>query len=1009
LIYGGVFGVIVTVSGVLGLLIPRVAGIPAGQRSVFLVSALVVGLATAFAIGLALLLNILHAYQRLPLANGVRVAYWVLLAPSSISAALNGWGVAGLAAAMAGTTAIVCAVALVLAVRLVPDFRPARPSIRYVRQATAYAGAMFAISLSATTAIETSNVIIASFLGIGAVAAYAVALRLTRTLTQFVHKVSDVLFPFYAGMRAADDTSRMRRYFLLTARLELAGGGAVVLLLSFAGLAALRLWVGQQNVVIPSAFALAIVLVALDVVAYPAAVLVTAAGGERSAAVVSLVQAGGGIACALALVRPFGVAGVIGGAVVAQALTTFWWLPAWALRTIKVGWGTYIRSAVMPVLLSLVPAFLLGTATSLVLHSPAVAAAVALLAYGATYLKIGAEAIERSWLQSAWEAVFRLARRYALDGAVMVMFTVFALLLFIDAWRAPFDRVIGLPGDPQLFLWYLRWPAFAVTHGLNPLFSNYIDYPAGINLMWNVSIPLPAALMSPITANLGPVFSYNLALTVGVALSGWTALLALRRYVNSTLAAVAGGLVYAFSPYLLSHAQGHLQASLVMLPPLLLILIDDIFARQQRHPLLSGMALGFVGAAQLLISEEVLAITLLTAVLAVALLIAMHPGEVRRHAAHVLKASAAACIVGLGLAGFPLWMQFFGPRRLGGALQPTTTYSNDFLNLVLPTPTQFLDPPVIQHVVANFTGNVSEWNGYLSIPLLVICVVSAVRSWDRAVVRLTAILGSMLALLSLGTMLHLAGHITPVPVVVFALAAVLLGRWMPARWLAISFALAWAALAVLPLWRNVLPSRIMLAVFLLAGVLVAVFIEQALQMRARGRIVAAGLTLALIAALFPKVPYPASPISVPNFFLVGGDVRAIRHDSVALIVPFARGDEPNAMVWQAASGMWFRMPEGYAYVPDSQTPADVSPGPSATQTLLVAIAKGGQPPLTDAVRVAVLADLGVWRVSSVVVGPMAHQEQAIATIRWLLGQQPVATGGVYFWPDVRTVSQPLTR
>jgi O-antigen/teichoic acid export membrane protein len=75
LIYGGVLAAVLTVSAVLGLLIPRVADIPASQRSVFFVSALVVGLATALAIGMALLLNVLHAYQRLRLANGVRAAY----------------------------------------------------------------------------------------------------------------------------------------------------------------------------------------------------------------------------------------------------------------------------------------------------------------------------------------------------------------------------------------------------------------------------------------------------------------------------------------------------------------------------------------------------------------------------------------------------------------------------------------------------------------------------------------------------------------------------------------------------------------------------------------------------------------------------------------------------------------------------------------------------------------------------------------------------------------------
>ena len=36
----------------------------------------------------------------------------------------------------------------------------------------------------------------------------AIALRLTRGVTGFLHKVPDVLFPFYAGMQAAGDRRR---------------------------------------------------------------------------------------------------------------------------------------------------------------------------------------------------------------------------------------------------------------------------------------------------------------------------------------------------------------------------------------------------------------------------------------------------------------------------------------------------------------------------------------------------------------------------------------------------------------------------------------------------------------------------------------------------------------------------------------------------------------------------------------------------------------------------------
>src|SRR5439155_51356 len=78
---------------------------------------------------------------------------------------------------------------------------------------------------------------------------------------------------------------------------------------------------------------------------------------------------------------------------------------------------------------------------------------------------------------------------------------------------------IGSPGDPPQMMWFLAWSPFALSHGHNPLFSTYIDYPAGFNLLWNCTFPLMAAILAPITAILGPVFSYNVLETLAVGLS----------------------------------------------------------------------------------------------------------------------------------------------------------------------------------------------------------------------------------------------------------------------------------------------------------------------------------------------------------------------------------------------------------------------------------------------------------------------------------------------------------
>jgi hypothetical protein len=512
-------------------------------------------------------------------------------------------------------------------------------------------------------------------------------------------------------------------------------------------------------------------------------------------------------------------------------------------------------------------------------------------------------------------------------------------------------------------------------------------------------MPLVALLMTPITLTLGVVFAYNLALTLGVGLAAWTAFVAIRRWVPSAIAAAAGALLYAFSPYVLSHALGHIQVSLVMLPPLILIVLDEMLIRQQRRPWVSGVALGLLGAAQLLISEEVLASCVLASAIGLPLLVALDPAAARRHASHAARAVVYAGATFLVLAGWPLWIQFFGPQRMGGGLQPTLIYSNDLLNFAVPTAVQWLAPTWAQQITWHFSGNLSEWNGYLGIPLLAVCGLVAMRFWQRPIVLLAVTLGSTLALLSLGGVIHVLGWATLVPVAVFALAFVPFGKVVPVRVLSATFVIAWLALAIAPLFHNLLPARLMLPVFLLAGLLLAVFMQWAMTQPGRRRAMALGVVLAVGVTLFPRLPYWTAPLAAPAFFRASGSVAAIPAGTVALVVPFSRGSEPNAMYWQAESGMRFRMPEGYAYVP-APIPGEVSPVPSATQDLLTAVIKGRHPSLTLKIRAQVLTDLHAWNVRTVIVGPMQHEDEAVALLTQLLGQAPVDAEGVHWWPDV---------
>jgi len=187
-------------------------------------------------------------------------------------------------------------------------------------------------------------------------------------------------------------------------------------------------------------------------------------------------------------------------------------------------------------------------------------------------------------------------------------YTALALIVCAAAWRSPTTVAIGNPLDLPQFLWFLRWYPFAIAHGQSLFLSDYIGYPGGVNLMWNTSIPLLAVLLSPVTVLASPVIALNLLATLGPALSAWTAFLALRRYVRHWGAAVVGGAVFGFSPYVTSQSLGHPQLAFAPLVPLIFMTLDEILIRQRRRAIVVGVALGALGAAQLLVGEELLVI-----------------------------------------------------------------------------------------------------------------------------------------------------------------------------------------------------------------------------------------------------------------------------------------------------------------------------------------------------------------------------------------------------------------
>jgi hypothetical protein len=582
-------------------------------------------------------------------------------------------------------------------------------------------------------------------------------------------------------------------------------------------------------------------------------------------------------------------------------------------------------------------------------------------------------------------------------AAALVIYTGMAVALFSSTWVHPTTWSVGGVGDPQQIMWFLGWPPYALTHGQNPIFTNYIDYPGGVNLMWNTSVLLPGVVLAPLTQPAGFVVAYNVLMTGGLALSAWTAYLLIRRYVSSQLAAGVGGALYGFSPLMTAHSLGHPQLTVAFIPPILLLLLDEIVRVQRRRPLVSGLLFGVTAAAQLLMGEELLAITAMVGFFLLCLGAALYRDQLRPRLRHAIFGLTSAAFVFVVLTAVPIGFQFFGPQHVAGAAHLPNTYVSDVLSFFVPTRLMLVAPAYAIGLSSKFSGNVVEANSYVGLLLSLLLVFIAAVYRRRSEVRLVALASALIAILSMGATIHVAGKNSAIPVFVLGFAFLLLQRYLPGWLMLLLVFFGWFAMSRLPVLSNILPGRLMFLFYLLAGVLIAVWLDDFKAWRPQQRWLGGLAAAASLAVLLPALPYPSSPATVPAFF-VGGAASRIPAGSVAMVIPFSISGDARAMIWQEQAGMRFRMPEGYAFIPDAGPRGErLSPPPSATQNQTIAVAQGRAAPLTDETRHQILVELGSWHVQTVVIGPMTNEQPEVDLFTSLFGQPPETVDGVYVW------------
>ena len=589
----------------------------------------------------------------------------------------------------------------------------------------------------------------------------------------------------------------------------------------------------------------------------------------------------------------------------------------------------------------------------------------------------------------------RTSDRWWFTLLVAIVYLVVSFLANFDVWVHGITHTVQAGGgDVNEQIWFLAQTPWALVHGHNPFFNNFLNAPNGINLLDNTTMPLLGMLGAPITFLLGPIATWNILLNVALATSALTFYLMARRFVRWRPAAFVAGLVYGFSPFAVAQGAVHLFLVVGALPPLVILFLDRFFRTRSDPPWLTGLVVGGCFVAEFYISSEVfvsmVVLTVIAGAVAGAWWVFRGPGIDVARLAKMGVIAVAVIAVGGGLGA---WLALTGPEHVHGPEQPAVAIaglSSDPVGIVVPTlferiafgPTTLGDSLVAQRGADWSIVQPAPWEGgaYVGVPLLVILVVGTIVLWRRRFVRFVAFMAVAGMVLSMGSVLHVDGHLTGVP-------------------------LPFTVLAHLPLLDSSIASRYvaffwLFAALLLAMILDAFYLRMVAEDRPSDRFRATLNTSILVCCglllLIPAWPYESGPANVPAWFTTQG--HSIPVGTTVVVYPFASSVDSSAMLWQAMADMRFRMPGGYAIFPTSEGTATFDSTPSVLAGALGECTSGGGPQHWPQLSPSTIrSELRSWNASMVAVASSARGA-ACAThlFEGALGA-PRRTGGVRLW------------
>jgi hypothetical protein len=186
-------------------------------------------------------------------------------------------------------------------------------------------------------------------------------------------------------------------------------------------------------------------------------------------------------------------------------------------------------------------------------------------------------------------------KKYYKELTVFVAFLILTAILTYPLILHFSSSVYGYPwpGDQTGTIWHFWWLKYALQHNLSPYFTPLLAAPFGASLpvqylLWNYTVIALSFLFNE-------VFVYNLLIFISFPLTAFAMYLLAYYITKNRVASFVAGLIFAFLPYHIMRAQGHLTLAHMQWMPLYvlsLLMLDR--EKTYRNGVFCGLAFALV-------------------------------------------------------------------------------------------------------------------------------------------------------------------------------------------------------------------------------------------------------------------------------------------------------------------------------------------------------------------------------------------------------------------------------